>query len=468
VSTLNLFARSRRSVRPLSVGLLIAALWGFHAAEADLPGRAYFHLVQLNMSRPVSFNVLLEPAIIFAIGFLVWRFSSHRMAPPAISKSGVVAGLVCWFVAASLSVLLNWETDQVLITYFAVFVAGAVVYAALVGVELTTADINIAVAGLAIGALFPLVNGLLAFVNEWGFSDSQTVFSAYKDLMRMQGYEAATFGNRGNTAAFLVIIAPLLVTVLLQKGRPKALRLLCAATTVCILLNLVVIQVRAAFLTMCISMFIVWAYRYRLRRVPLLIGAVAVIWIGLVKFAPDIDTMMGERLLPVLTLDAEEDVSVFERTESIKEGWAIAKKNWLLGVGPGGGLTAHSATAAHQFQTQQAMELGILGFVGSSLFSIGICVWLARVVRRGPDRGVNDARFEMLIGPASFVIYAVMANVTFNIGYVNTWAVLVASMVALAPGFGRSHAGAFDASRHAAGYPVFDRLVARRLRGASI
>lgn len=468
MNVLNRFIRRRgAAAHPFGVGLIVAALWGFHAAAADLPGRAYFHLVQLNMAKAVSLNVLLQPAIVFAVVVLVWRISSRKMAPPAVSRSGVSAGLLCWFVAASLSVVLNWDTDQVLVTYFAVFIAGAAIYAALVGIELTQADVNIAVAGLAIGALLPLVNGLLAFINEWGFSDSQTVFSAYKDLMRMQGYEAATFGNRGNTAAFVVIITPLLVTILLQKGRPMLLRILCGATTACVLLNLVVLQVRAAFLTLGISMFIVWAYRYGLRRIPLLLGAVAIAWFGLVRFAPDIDTMMGERFVPVLTLDTEEDVSVFERTESIKEGWTIAKKNWLLGVGPGGALTAHSATAAHQFQIQQAMELGVLGFVGSTIFSIGIFVWLVRVVKLGPDRGVNDARFAMLIGPASFVIYAVMANGTFNIGYVNTWAVLLASMVALAPGFGRARAAQRDASHSASGQ-VFDRLVARRLRGASI
>jgi hypothetical protein len=106
-------------------------------------------------------------------------------------------------------------------------------------------------------------------------------------------------------------------------------------------------------------------------------------------------------------------------------------------VGPGAALTVHSRDSAHQFQVQQAMETGFLGLLGVCLLSLGIFVSLVRTIARGREDELNDTRFMLLIGPATFVVYAIMANAALNNTTVNTWTILVASMLAVTPAFER-------------------------------
>jgi O-antigen ligase len=91
--------------------------------------------------------------------------------------------------------------------------------------------------------------------------------------------------------------------------------------------------------------------------------------------------------------------------------------------------------SAHQFQIQEAMETGMLGLIGTLLLSIGIFLSLCRSLVRGARDELNDTRFMLLIGPASFVMYAIIANAALTNGSLNTWVVLAASMLALAPRF---------------------------------
>src|SRR6185295_12398595 len=120
---------------------------------------------------------------------------------------------------------------------------------------------EIGVAGLIAGALFPLMSGLVAFGQEWGMPDADTLMSAYRNLARMQLYEAATFGSRGNTAAFIVIVFPLFLWIALDATRSRWLRLLCAATIVPIVLNLLILEIRAALLVTLLSLALVWGFK---------------------------------------------------------------------------------------------------------------------------------------------------------------------------------------------------------------
>jgi len=190
----------------------------------------------------------------------------------------------------------------------------------------------------------------------------------------------------------------------------------------------------------------IWGFRLGLKRYPLFLAGLTASVLFLWSYSPDVMATLSDRLRPVVMADTVEDASVMGRADAIEEGLAIAKRNWLLGTGPGSALTVHSHTSAHQFQVQQFMENGILGLIGSTLFSFGVLFMMARTLARGQDDGSNNMRFTLLIGPASFVVYAVAANAPLNLSYVNTWAVLVASMLALTPpldstGFRRSLIG---------------------------
>jgi hypothetical protein len=406
----------------LTVGIPLAALWALHAAATHLPGAGYLRL-------PILF--------VMAAGFVVWRLASGHARPRFTHKHGITLGLCCWAAAGTLSAIFNWQTDQVILTYISVFLAGGAVYVALARVELTPADLDVAITGLVVGSLFPLIGGLSAFVSEWGIPDIGTTVSAWQSVTRMDGYGDATFGNRGNTAGFLLIVTPIFLAILFDKRKHLGLRALCGATLVPIALNLLILQVRAAFVTLLLVMAFVWVFKQGFRRVPLFAAAVVLGALLLFKFQPDAGLTMAERLLPALTVDTGGDESVQGRVDAIEEGWQIASNHWLLGIGPGAALTEHSRASAHQFQIQQAMETGILGLVGAILLSFGVWISLFRTMAIGRDDQVNDTRFLLLIGPAAYLTYSVIANAALNNATVNTWTVLVASMLALMPPFER-------------------------------
>ena len=365
-------------------------------------------------------------------GAAPWRTLTGRGHFGFARKGSLALALACWFAGATLSAILNWQTPQVLLTYGSVFVVGAAIFVALSGLTFTRRDLDIAVAGLAAGALVPLIAGLLGFVAEWGMPDLPTAMSAYRDVVRMTLYEAATFGNRGNTAAFLVLLTPILMLTTLDGRRPLALRIFSAATLVVVACNLAILQVRAAFVAMTLATLCVWIFRFGIRRLPWLAAALASAWILFGAVDPEFGLRLSGQMMPVLTVDADGDTSVDQRLQAIGEGWQIFERHWLLGIGPGGALTRHTQDSAHQFQVQQAMEIGIFGLVGSTLFSLSVLWTLIRTLAfRRSDR--DDLRFAMVIGPAAYVVYAMLANAAFNLGTLNVWTVLTVSMLALAP-----------------------------------
>jgi hypothetical protein len=299
----------------------------------------------------------------------------------------------------------------------------------------TPRALEIGIVGLLVGSMFPLIAGILAFRREWGIPDADTIISAYQNLARMELYETATFGSRGNAAAFLVIVCPLFLFVALDYTRTRWIRFACAVAMAPVVINLLVLEIRAAFLTLLLSCAAIFGYKLGFRRYPLFLAGIGVVLLLASRYTPEIALTMSERFRPVVTADTVEDRSVMERAESIKEGVAVAQRNWQVGIGPGSAVTRHSQGAAHQFQIQQFMETGILGLIGSTVFSFGVLLMLGRSLARGRDEGTNNMRFALLIGPASFVVYGLLSNPTLAIGYVNTWTVLVASMLALTPGF---------------------------------
>jgi hypothetical protein len=420
-----------------SPGIMLAVLWAFSAAAFGFLGRAYFYVVRLNdTSKPVGLQVLLHPVFLCAALLLLVARGRRASKAPAGTSYGMVAGLACWMIGATLSAILNVGTDQVFLTYCSVFLAGAVIYVALSRTTVSAGSFDIALVGLALGSLVPLVGGIQAFVREWGSTEIHTVISAYQNLLRMELYEAATFGSRGNTATFVIIIAPLFLWTALDRSRGWLVRSVSAALMIPIAMNVLILEIRAAFIALLFAIAAVFGFKLGVRRYPIFAVALGIAVLLVVRYSPDIADTMSDRLRPIVTIDAVDDVSVMQRGEAIDEGLALAKRNWLLGIGPGASGTRHSQTSAHQLEVQEFMEIGVLGLVASALFSIGVLLMLVRTLAMGQDLGINNTRFALLIGPATFVVYGTFSNPTLNVGYVNTWVILVASMVALTPRFG--------------------------------
>jgi O-antigen ligase len=229
-----------------------------------------------------------------------------------------------------------------------------------------------------------------------------------------------------------MIVAPVLLTVLFDRRKRKGLRALCAITMVPLVLNLVILQVRAAFIVLVIALMLVWILKLGFKWLPVFAIVFATSLLLVTTFSPEVASIFSDQMMPVITVDSDADVSVRERVDAIREGWAIAQSNWLLGIGPGAAVSVHSHDSAHQFQVQQAMETGMLGLFASTLFSIVTLTLLLRTFWRRRDER-NSLRFLLLIGPACYVFYAILANATLGFGSVNSWTVVIMSMLALVP-----------------------------------
>jgi hypothetical protein len=175
----------------------------------------------------------------------------------------------------------------------------------------------------------------------------------------------------------------------------------------------------------------VWRFRIRRKAAYLLaFAAGAVALLIMPALFPDETQFLRGRFIPALTWNAE-DGSVFERQLAMAEGIDMAWESWPIGIGPGASATRHSFTSAHQFSIQQAMETGMLGLLGSTLWAAGVLWFFWRAIdATDPAR---EWRFGLAVGPAAFTAYALLANAPLALGYINTWAVLVLLLIAIAP-----------------------------------
>src|SRR5580704_11925420 len=110
----------------------LCLLFFFHSAAMSMVGRAYYALIGLNdVNAPVGVNVFLEPAIILSIVLIAWRLGHAELDPVCKRKYGLGVALAVSFIAATVSVLANYETSQVALVYFSAFGSGLLVYVAL-------------------------------------------------------------------------------------------------------------------------------------------------------------------------------------------------------------------------------------------------------------------------------------------------------------------------------------------------
>jgi O-antigen ligase len=230
-----------------------------------------------------------------------------------------------------------------------------------------------------------------------------------------------------------MILGPPILWLALDRHRPPLMRAFYALCLLPIFANIAIIEVRAAFITTVLTGALIWRFRSGSRVAYVVFFCfLGVALAGVLQKLPEIDEMVTGRLTPVLLLDTSSDSSLQGRTEAIQEGIELAKRNWTLGIGPGGALTVHSQTSAHQFYVQQAMETGILGLLGCVMTTIGVLAVVMRTMRIGPGNPANRVCFALIIGPAGYVIYGVIANLTLSVGYVNAWAVIVSCLLGLA------------------------------------
>jgi O-Antigen ligase len=285
---------------------------------------------------------------------------------------------------------------------------------------------------LTFGALIPLISGLIAYYQEWGIPTGLELLYSRYDVERMQGYMVATFGNTGNTAAFLTLLLPGWLLIAIRERLRTADRIFYGTAVAVATAHVLIVQSRTLFLTLMVMVLVDLVALRASVRVVLIVGAFA-FGAGVYFFQPS-DVRERFSQLTVGAFESEEnpdDHSVSERIDAMRLGLQLIGDNPLLGVGPGNSATLHPATSSHQYWINQGAEIGIGGLLASVSLSM-LVFWRFARSAIGARRGIaNGWSFVNASGPAAFMLYGCIANMAWSATAVDTWAGLFGSMLGL-------------------------------------
>lgn len=382
-------------------GNAIVPLW-----SGLLPTLALAPLVVLFSSRPGRFALAL----------------TRRELPAFLALVGLM------LVAAASALLVDPRADTWL-QWAGSYLSPVLLYVAVRSVDPDARTRRHAWTLLTLGALLPLAGGVLAYYREWGIpSGAELIVSRYA-LDRMAGYMTATFGNTSNTAALLALLVPAWLGWLVA-SRPASLpRWLALAAVVVGMANVLIVQSRTLlFVLLAIVPLVLWFHRVRFT------GFVVLLMLTLgVLLLPALDARdeLFEHTVGAISADGE-DGSMSERKEAMSLGIGLLEDHPVLGVGPGNSATLNPYTTAHQYWIQQGAEIGAAGLLLSMALSLAVFARLAAAGLRGRRRPEQRDEFLNLVGPAAFMLYGVIANMTLAMTVVNAWVGTFAMLLALA------------------------------------
>ncbi|HEX3048120.1 MAG TPA: hypothetical protein VHY08_25435, partial [Bacillota bacterium] len=235
--------------------------------------------------------------------------------------------LFLWFLAATLSFLLNTWYANTFTDYVGGYLSLIIIYLALRDIPLTRKTFERIMMAFSLGIFITVFLGVIVYYRIWGIPSITTMIMARYDEVRMQVYRNITFGNVGNSAAFFAMIGPSFLALALDKTRKGWMRVW---FTICFLLvgcNLLVTGSRAAFLVTLLALILIFYYFKQLGKLLFfsilgIFGAMGAGYyynLGLSGGA----NLFIERLINAVTLNQEADFSIFSRIEAIREGWTV-------------------------------------------------------------------------------------------------------------------------------------------------
>jgi O-antigen ligase len=253
--------------------------------------------------------------------------------------------------------------------------------------------------------------------------DTRYEFNAFKP------YEDATFGNQGNTAAFLVLVGAPMVAIALDRAQKKWCRIWFGALAGLIMVHLIIVQSRTAFVAWLAVVLLVLFFQ---RRVGISVLSVGTVIIGMFYLVPsDAAGEFLKRMGWAVRFDTEHDLSAAGRVDAMRIGWQVFKDHWVTGVGPSAMHFYSPYDTAHQFFIEQGAEVGVLGLLATVFLVVIVAFRLFQILRKGPNTPANRMRFLFCIGPFAYLLYGLLANVVVNITTINTWICLTAAMLAM-------------------------------------
>jgi hypothetical protein len=349
-----------------------------------------------------------------------WNNKNFTLPP---ESPGLTIALTLWLIAATLSLIKNVTIIDAFKSYISGIIIPMIIYLALRGSYPDDIKINRIFFAISLGLLTPLLLGIAAYYREWGIPDHLAIlaYSRY-DLARMESYMQVTYGNTGHIAQLILLTGPPLLVLALDKNRPRLLRIWFGGCVVLMGLNLLIVQSMTSFGVILAAFLLIIMFRKYYKFFIFSLIALLIGWLVLpgTFWAGSFRLLMGRQ------------GSFLQRVDAMRDGLDVFLNNWMFGVGEGLSHLYISAATAHQFFIQQGVELGVLGFIASILIVAVVFMRMFRIVASGSGDPDNINKFILIIGPFSYLLYGVIANVAINIGTINIWICLFVAFLALA------------------------------------
>jgi O-antigen ligase len=361
----------------------------------------------------------LLPALFLGplIYLLAWREGWHRFdAVEGTTPIGVA--MIAFSFFAILSTLANPLPEDRWLPLLACYVMPVVLFYAVSVLRLSEAQVRRSVLAVAVGALVPLMLGAWEFYKVFGIPTGADLLASRYNLFRMQGYMDKTFGNTGNMAAYLAILIPTAGAALVTYWRRRGARMLLMFTLLLAFVHVLIVQSRTLFIVLTLA-FPVIALFYRLRFGAIVFALLVVTTAVAVPVLTAVDQFLDNTVGAAAGLNADNSVS--ERLSAMQSAYQILKDHFTFGVGPGNSLLFNPFTSAHEYILQQGSEIGAVG--------IPLAVMLTGAyVYRGFDLFKARAfdpyckvRFAMMIGPITYYMYGVIANMPLAQSVMTPW-----------------------------------------------
>lgn len=359
------------------------------------------------------------------VGIVVLAISQIRqrglvLQLPASSAPMLMAwGL--WFFAATIATVANLKVLTV-VEWFWLHLLPFLLFILFLGLKPNRSDVIIFIVCITGGWLLRYSYAGFVFYQSWGLLGPADMLLAHFRLDRMQPYMSVTFGNTSRTAALLVPALVLIALVLAIVRTGRWLKAMLIVALAVILYNTFVTGSRAQIIVVVLALGV--AGLKSSRRGGLLI--ILTIAAALVALMEAIGAAEVSRFASVFSSDRLQDGSVRERWDSIQEGMAVMGSNWL-GVGPGRSPEFSYYSVAHQFAVFQGSEVGWMGFLAViALFVLSTSRFLMLPMSRG-----RELKFVFAAAAASWLIFAMLANVPLGLGPNMPWVAMLAMLMAL-------------------------------------
>jgi len=380
------------------------------------------YLLIFNIASDGSWSTYISgllPALFLGplIYLLAWREGWHRFtAGQGTSFIGVTMIAFCFF--ATLSTFANPLPEDKWLPLLGSYVVPVVLFYAVSVLRMNESQVRRSMLAVAIGAMIPLLLGAWEFYKIYGIPTGIDLLESRYNIVRMQDYMDKTFGNTSNMAAYLAILIPTIGAALLTYWHNGYARALLSFTLLLALAHVLIVQSRTLFIVLTL-VFPVIALFYRLRfgaAIFLLLATVAAI---VVPILSALDQFLGNTVGAVA--DLNDDSSVADRFEAMHAGYRILMDHFSFGVGPGNSLLYNPFTSAHEYILQQGSEIGAVGVPLAISLSVAYALRGFALFRSRELDSYRNVRFAMIIGPATYYIYGVVANMPISQSVLVPW-----------------------------------------------